>query len=44
MATFTEYREQFFQQRIARLERTPAELAAAIGRYGDVELLRRPDL
>src|SRR2546428_13312296 len=43
MATSAEYRKQSFEQRIARLERTPSELSSAVESYGDAALSRRPD-
>jgi len=43
MPTVEEYAKQPAAQRIARLARTPDELAAAIGNHSDADLGRRPD-
>src|SRR5262245_57288922 len=43
MATIAEYRAQSFEERLARLERAPADVADAITGHGDASLSRRPD-
>jgi len=43
MPTVDEYAKQLFEARLARIERTPDELAAAIHDQTDAALSRRPD-
>ena len=43
MPTFEEYRGLSVEERLGRLERTPAELETAISGKSDAELARRPD-